>query len=278
MREHVRPSRRDYRRDQRPNIDNVHRDNTEEEWKKRLEGESNLDYSQSENNPRHKRQHCKNRAHHQRLHIQSLRKRHRPPSIPVLNPRQHVPPRPPNPLLEQAATPGRHLCPTLPRRQSRSNVSSSKTHRQLSILDQGFWIPQPNPLQRRPPEERVRARKRNEQSQSMLSIIRQAIQEILVRRQPRNNALPKIQRPMKTMHSPSLRTIEIAESLLHSLLLRHIIGIKSRNDLARRPVKRKVQGITLPETRIPMEHFDPGILRRDRKSTRLNSSHSQISY
>src|SRR6266581_2242553 len=85
----------------------------------------------------------------------------------------------------------------------------------------------------------------------MLSIIRQAIQEILVSRQPRNNALPKIQRPMKTMHSPSLRTVKVTESFLHSLLLRHIISIKSRNDLTRRPVKRKVQRITDPATHPP---------------------------
>src|SRR6266516_8130485 len=130
------------------------------------------------------------------------------------------------------------------------------------MRDKGVCIPQPDAFKRRPSKERVGPRERNEQFQSVLSIIRQAIQEILVSRQPRNNALPKIQRPMKTMYSPSLRTVKVTESLLHSLLLRHIISIKSRNDLTRRPVKRKVQRITLPYTRIPMEHFDPGILRR----------------
>src|SRR5439155_25047806 len=233
MGEHARSCRGDYSRDQCPHIYNVDRDHHEEEWEKRLEGESHLDYSKSQNNPRHKRQHRKDRAHHQRLHIQRLRKRHRPPRIPVLKTRKHIPPGPSYPLLEQSPNPSTHLLPTLHRRQPRSNVSPSKPDRQLCILNQRLRIPQTNLLYRNASEERVRPGKCNEQSQRVLSIIRQAIQEILVRNQPRDDALPEIQRPMKAMHGPGLRTVEISKRLLHSLLFWHVVRIKRRNDLTR---------------------------------------------
>src|SRR5881397_3131458 len=76
---------------------------------------------------------------------------------------------------------------------------------------------------------------------------------------------------MITMNSTNLRTIKISQRLFHSLRLRNIISIKSRNNLPPRLLKRKVQSITLTPTHVAMEDLDP------RKPCRIGASNVKSS-
>src|SRR5205823_13607921 len=167
--------------------------------------------------------------------------------------------RPANPLTEQAADLGRHLLPALDRSQSSCDVRPSKPHGQLRVLNQRLCIPESNPFQRAPPKECVRSGECDEEPQRILSIVGQPIHEILVRGQPRHDALTQIQDPVVTMHRSSLRIVEVSESLRHSQRLGNIVSIKRRNYLPLGLVEGIVERVALPETRVAVKDFDPWI-------------------
>src|SRR5207247_1370506 len=99
----------------------------------------------------------------------------------------------------------------------------------------------------------------DEEPQRILSIVGQAIHEILVRRQPRHDALTQIQDPVITMHRSSLRIVEISESLRDCQRLGNIVRIKRRNYLPLGLVESIVERVALPETRLAVKDFDPWI-------------------
>src|SRR5437867_3333024 len=80
-----------------------------------------------------------------------------------------------------------------------------------------------------------------------------------VRCQPRHDTLTQIQDPVITMHSSSLRIVEVSESLRHSQRLGNIVRIKRRNYLPLGLVEGIVERIALPKTRIAVKDLDPWI-------------------
>src|SRR2546429_911218 len=86
--------------------------------------------------------------------------------------------------------------------------------------------------------KRSRSEEHTSELQSRLHLVCRLLLEKknIVRGQRRNNALPKIQRSVKTVDSASLWSVDISQSFPQRLLFRRIITVKPRNDRASCPV------------------------------------------